>query len=291
MPKLVVRGTSRSVGGPQSFVLGSLLAAMTATYWDIGVALVRQWASDDNYSHGFLIVPLAIYFGWRRREALAAAPARPSALGLLVILASLAILVAGVAAAELVLARLSFVTLVAGCTLFLFGPAHLRLLAFPIGFLLLMIPLPAIVFNEIALPLQLFASQVGEGTLRSAGVPVLREGNVLELASMRLEVAEACSGIRSLVSLLAFALVLGQVSGCSTRRLWVLAVATVPIAIAANAARVAATGLAAHAWGTAAAEGFLHTASGSVVFVVAVIALATVDRLLRTSRTMLPSTS
>ena len=144
-----------------------------------------------------------------------------------------------------------------------------------------MVPLPAIVFNQIAFPLQLFASQVGEVTLRAAGVPVLREGNVLELEVLRLEVAEACSGIRSLVSLFTFAVVFGHLSQSSTRRLCLLAIATVPIAVAANAARVAGTGLAAHVWGKSAAEGFLHTASGTLLFVIAVTLLLSLNRVRR----------
>ncbi len=252
---------------------------LLAAYWDVGIGLVRQWASDDNYSHGFLIPPFAAYFAWQQRAALAAVPARPSLWGLSALVAAAALFVIGTVAAELFLARASLVLAVAGCIAFVGGLAHLRSLAFPVAFLLLMVPLPAVVFNQIAFPLQLLASEVGEVTLRAAGVTVLREGNVLELESMRLEVAEACSGIRSLVSLLAFALILGRFGGSSGGRLCVLAGATVPIAIVANAARVAGTGLAAHVWGKGVAEGALHTASGALVFFVAVAGLLALQRI------------
>jgi exosortase len=265
-------------------VLLAIVVAVLFTYWNVGAALVAQWAADQDYSHGFLIVPLAVWFAWRRRTALAAASPQPSSVGLVVAAASLGLLAAGVAAAELFVARASFVGLVAGAILFLYGRAHLRILTFPVGLLLLMIPPPEIVFNQIALPLQLFASRVGEVTLRTAGVPVLRDGNVLELVGMQLEVAEACSGIRSILALLAFALVLGELGGCSRRHRALLAAATLPIAIAANAGRVAVTGLAAHYWSPALAEGLLHSTSGLLVFATAVAVLVLVDRALSPRR-------
>jgi exosortase len=252
--------------------------AVASTYGDVAAALVRQWSADENYSHGFLIVPLAIYFTWTRRATLRELPVRPSSWGLLLVALSLCAFIAGVAAAELFVARVSFIGVLAGAIVFLFGPAHLRAVAFPVGFLVLMIPPPEILFNQLALPLQLFASRAGEAVLRGAGVPVLRDGNVLELVSMRLEVAEACSGIRSIVSLLTFALVLGEFGGCSRARMFVLAAATIPIAVFANATRVAATGFAAHTWGPAVAEGLLHSTSGLLVFAAAVAALLLLER-------------
>jgi exosortase len=255
-----------------------LAGAVAAAYWDVGTGLVRQWAADDNYSHGFLIAPLAAFFAWQQRAALAALPVRPSGWGAAGVLVAAILFVTGRLGAELFLTRVSLVLLIASAVAFLFGSAHVRLLRFPLLFLLLMVPLPAVLFNQIAFPLQLLASQVGEVALRAAGVPVLRDGNVLELETLRLEVVEACSGIRSLVSLLAFALVLGRFGGGSTGRVWLLALATVPIAIAANAARVAATGLAAHTWGSGVAEGAFHAIAGAVVFGVAATAVVLVHR-------------
>jgi exosortase len=255
-----------------------LVLAVGAAYWDVGVGLARQWATDDNYSHGFLIAPLAVYFAWQKRADLAALPVSPSAWGTAGVLAAAGLFVVGRLGAELFLTRVSLVVLVAAAVAFLFGTAHVRALRFPLLFLLLMVPLPAVVFNQIAFPLQLFASQVGEVVLRAAGVPVLRDGNVLELETLRLEVVEACSGIRSLISLLAFALVLGHFGGGSTGRMWLLALATVPIAIAANAARVAGTGLAAQVWGSGVADGAFHATAGAVVVVVAAAAIFVVYR-------------
>lgn len=246
-----------------------ILAAMAFAYWGIAAGLIRQWSHDENYSHGFIVLPLAIFFAWQRRERLLTEPLKPNPAGLLVIAIGLSLLAVGTLGAELFLTRISAIVVLAGCVLFLAGARHLRMLALPIAFLFLMVPLPAIIFNQIAFPLQLVASRAGASALEVAGVPVLREGNVLVLATTKLEVAEACSGIRSLVSLLTLAIVLGQLV---LRRRWTrvaLTMAAVPVAIVANAARVAGTGLAAHFWSPEAAEGFFHVFSGWIVFAAA----------------------
>ena len=257
----------------QAGALALVALGFAVAYHHVVVKLVHDWATDENYSHGFLIVPIALYLAWERRAQLKAAAAAPSWVGLLVIVGSLAVLGAGTLGAELFLTRISMLGILAGIVLFLYGWRHLRVLAFPIGFLLLMIPLPAIVFNQIAFPLQLIASRFGEAVLMMSGVPVLREGNVITLANTTLEVAEACSGIRSLVSLLTLAIVYGYVVD---RRTWTrvtLALASVPVAIVANGLRVAGTGIAASHWGPEAAQGFFHEFSGWLVFVVAFLLL------------------
>ncbi|HEU4938372.1 MAG TPA: exosortase A [Vicinamibacterales bacterium] len=257
-----------------------LTGAILWMYAGIVSSLARQWASDDNYSHGFFVVPLALYFCWERRDALKAARRQPSIIGLILITVSLAILLGGLLGAELFLTRISLIGVIAGVVLYVWGWQHFRRLAFPIAFLLLMIPLPTIVFNQIAFPLQLLASRAGEAVINLAGIPVLREGNVLQLPSRTLEVAEACSGIRSLVSLVMLAIVLGHFTEPRIGRRMLIALAAIPIAILANAARVAGTGLASELVSPAAAEGFLHTFSGWVLFVVAFIGLVAVQRAL-----------
>ena len=256
--------TSRSL-----VALGVLLLSMAVLYRNVVVKLVSDWANDDNYSHGFLIVPIALYFAWERRDRLAAAARRPAVLGLLVVLGSLATLIAGILGAELFLTRVSIIGLIAGTILYVLGWQHLRILSFPIAFLLLMVPLPAIIFNQIAFPLQLLASRFGEAALNAASIPVLREGNVIVLAHTTLEVAEACSGIRSLVSLLTLGIVYGYFSDSRAWMRSLIALATVPIAIVTNGMRVAGTGIAAHYYGPQVATGFFHEFSGWVVFIAA----------------------
>jgi exosortase len=255
------------------------LAGIVWLYSDVLSSLVRQWASDDNYSHGFFIIPLALYFGWERRDQLSRAAPNPHFAGLVLILFSLAVFVAGNLAAELFLARVSILGVVAGIILFVWGPAHLKLLAFPVAVLALMVPLPTIVFNQIAFPLQLFASRIGEMAIATAGIPVIREGNILELPNSTLAVAEACSGIRSLVSLVTLALVLAYFSERRPLARAVIVLSAVPIAVLANAGRVAGTGFASHWFGSRAAEGFFHTFSGWLVFAVAFVGLLVVQQI------------
>jgi exosortase len=243
------RGQLLPIGG-----LVVLLLAFGLLYDDVIVKLVSDWYNDDNYSHGFLIVPVAAYLA--------------------------ATLIAGILGAELFLTRVSIVGLTAGTLLFVLGWQHLRILAFPVAFLLLMIPIPAIIFNQIAFPLQLVASQFGETTLKAFSIPVLREGNVIVLANTTLEVAEACSGIRSLVSLLTLGIVYGYFTDPRGWMRTLIALTTIPIAIVANGLRVAGTGIAAHYYGVEAATGFFHTFSGWLVFIFAFAMLFAVMQLL-----------
>jgi exosortase len=249
-------------------------------YGQVLVRLARDWMEDDNYSHGFFIIPLALYFVWDRRDRLTSATVAPSGPAVIVVFGGLGLLLAGLLGAELFLTRVSIPIVAAGAVAFLLGWRVLRVLAFPLAFLLLMIPIPAILFNQIAFPLQLFASQVGEAALSSVGVPVLREGNVMTLARTTLEVAEACSGIRSLISLLTLGIVYGYFIDPRGGVRAVIALATIPIAILVNGARVAGTGVAAHYYGAEAAQGFFHTFSGWLVFLVAFLLVFVVAHVL-----------
>lgn len=256
------------------------VVSLAVLYADVLRGLWRDWANDDNYSHGFLIVPIAAYLIWERRDQLRTAAPHPSVWGALVVVASLALLVMGKLGAELFLARVSLIGVLVGSVLFVLGWAHVRIAFFPLAFLLLMIPIPAIIFNQIAFPLQLLASQTGQAGLSALQIPVLREGNMIFLAQTTLEVAEACSGIRSLVSLLTLGIVVGYFIDS---RVWVrtaLALSTIPIAVVSNGIRVAGIGVAANYYGREAADGFMHTFSGWLVFLVAFLMLLVIYRML-----------
>ncbi len=264
---------SKKIGATLIVAAGFLLL-----YRHVLAKLALDWWTDDNYSHGFFIIPVAAYLAWERRTRFCAAACRPTFVGLIVIVGSILVLVGGVLGSELFLTRISLLGTTGGIVLFLFGWPRLRVLAFPMAFLFLMIPLPAILFNQIAFPLQLLASRFGEATLGAVDIPVLREGNVLILANTTLEVAEACSGIRSLISLLTLGIVFGYFADS---RVWVrtlIALSSVPVAIVANGARVAGTGIAASYIGPAAAEGFFHEFSGWIVFVASFVMMFLVHR-------------
>ena len=264
-------------------VLAIAATSLVVLYFDVLVKLVDAWTNDGNYSHGFLIVPLAGYFAWERRDRLSRAARQPSILGFIVVAGSLAVLVVGILGSELFLTRISLLGAIGGSLLFLFGWQVIRILAFPLAILLLMVPLPAIIFNQITFPLQLWASEFGEFVLNTSRIPVLREGNVLILANTTLEVAEACSGIRSLISLLTLGIVFGYFTDPRPPVRTLIALSTIPIAIFANGVRVAGTGIAAHHFGSAAAEGFFHEFSGWLLFLIAFALLALVQRIIISS--------
>jgi exosortase len=257
-----------------------LVAGLGLVYWRVFGGLLDAWAHDGNYSHGFLIIPIALYLVWERRKRLAAIPPSPSVLGLALFAFGILVLLAGVLGSELFLTRVSLLFALAGMVVFVLGWKHLRALTFPLAFLLLMIPIPAIVFNQIAFPLQLVASRAGAACISAAGIPVLREGNVLILANTSLEVAEACSGIRSLVSLITLGIVFGYFTDPRGWARATIVAATIPIAIVTNAARVAGTGILSHYYGPEAAQGFFHEFSGWVVFLLAFLLVLGVQRLI-----------
>jgi len=258
-----------------------LLLLVAWLYSSILLHLVFQWRDDANFSHGFLVPPFALFVLWHERKRLRGISIKPSSWGLAVIGFSLSVLVLGVLGAELFLARVSFVFLLAGLILLFFGAAHLRAALFPVSVLLLMIPIPAIVFDQMTFPLQIIASKLAAAALPVLGVPVLREGNIMKLPALSLQVAEACSGIRSLLSLITLTAVYGYVMKSRNWLRAALVVSAVPIAILANSLRIIVTGILGQYWSPQRAEGFFHTFSGWLVFLMSVLIVCLTERLLR----------
>jgi exosortase len=255
--------------GASLLIVGFVIYLYQEVLWGLG----SDWNNDPDYSHGFLVPFLSVYFIWERWNVLTDETPSPSFWGIGLLSLGLFSLVVGLIGAELYVQRTSLIVVLSGLVLLILGWKSLWLLSLPIGFLIFMIPLPAIVVNTIAFPLQLFAAQAATFCLFSLGIPVFREGNLIMLASTTLEVAEACSGLRSLLSLLALGTVYGYFSQNVMWKRWMLVVLSIPIAIIANAFRVAGTGILAHYFGAEAAEGFYHTFEGWLVFVVAFVLL------------------
>jgi exosortase len=253
--------------------LGWFAALIAFCYWPVLVHLVAQWNNDEDMGHGFFVPILAAYIAWQKRDEFLAAPAKPNWLGLaLVIYAGVQLWIATLGA-ELFLSRTAIVLSIIGAVLFLGGAKRARVMAFPLFLLFFMIPIPAILYNQITFPLQLIASRVAEWALMLIGIPVLREGNILELAGQKLSVVEACSGIRSLLTLSFLSLVYGYFFETKTWLRVVLFLATVPIAIVANASRVTVTGIIADSRPEL-AHGLFHTAEGFVIWIVSITILA-----------------
>lgn len=311
----------------------AIVAALAFVYFTVLLKLGRDWWSDENYSHG-LLVPFVIgYILWHERKNLAAAQIQPQVwLGVTGVVVSLLMLWAGVAGAELFVQRMSIVVMLVSVAIYFWGFRLLPLLAVPLMLFILAIPIPQIIFNKIAFPLQIFASRCAVSAMQLFNISVLRQGNVIELMPLgahepkRLAVVEACSGIRSLMTLVTLAVVYAYFTGPKGRptsfSLWptsaddstqdndklkfvgqwlrsfaiwralILVAAAVPIAILTNALRVSGTGVLAHYYGTRVADGFFHTFSGWVIYVAAALLLfATgwaLDRFARTPASATP---
>jgi len=251
-------------------VLGLLLVLL---YDHIAVKLVTDWYTLPDFSHGFLIPFFALFLLWDKRQELRSTPIVPTWAGIWVVALGLFELLLGVFGADLFVQRTSFVLLTAGLIWTLLGKAMLGRLKFVLFVLLLAIPLPTILFNQITFPLQILASTCASYLLPLVGVPVLQEGNIIQLPAMPLEVAEACSGIRSLMSLFTVAVFFGYFLEHTTWRRVVLALSSIPIAVTANVARIFGTGLCVQYWDPDKALGFFHEFSGWLMFVVSLSCL------------------
>ena len=255
-----------------------LLALVCLLYVPILGRLAAQWWTDPNFSHGFFVPAFSAFIVWQQRARLRLIQPAPSNWGLPIIVFSLGILVLGVFGAELFLSRMSLLVLIGGMIVFFLGWQMLRQVLFPLLLLILMVPIPAIVFSQITFPLQILASKLATWSLAFLGVPVFREGNVINLPAMPLEVAEACSGIRSLLSLTTLAIMYGYLMEERPLLRAVLAVASIPIAVAANGFRIVGTGLLVQYWDPDKAEGFFHAFSGWLIFVVSLLMLFVLHR-------------
>jgi exosortase len=258
----------------------ALLAILAALYWDVVRVQIEDCWDDPNYSHAFLVPFFSGYLIWRRRKDLAGSTGRGHWIGLLLLVAGLGARFLGDVAGETFLMRTSLIVVIVGLILFHLGRAVLRVVAFPVLFLFFTVPLPVIVFNAVAFPLQNLAAGNAAWTLDALGVPVWLDGNVIHLSRITLGVSEACSGIRSLISLLAVAVAWAHLSLSGLLAAAALVASALPITVFANAFRVVATGLIAQWFGVEYAEGTFHTFSGWVIFLAAFLGLAAVHGLL-----------
>lgn len=261
--------------------LGFLGLLLVCLYAPILRDLVRDWWSNADHGHGFLVPIFAACVLWGQRDRLSATPVQPGNFGLIVMLGAIGLLLAGSLGAELFTSRFSLVVLLGGMVLFLSGWKMLRAIWFPLAFLVLMIPIPAIIYNQITFPLQLMASRFAASWLQLIQVPVLREGNLLILPNYTLEVVDACSGIRSLMALLTLAIVYGYFAEPRRWVRWTLIAVVVPIAIVSNSIRIVGSGVLTYWFGPRTAEGFFHEFSGWVIFVAALLLTLLVHAVLR----------
>jgi len=274
--------------------MGVLLAlALAWLYAETLAGLGREWLSSPDASYGVVLAAVAAAVAWQRRDRVARACAEPPthrSAGAFIFGAGLLLFLAGQLGADVFLTRLSLVAVLTGTLWFVAGAAVVRVLAAPLAFVLMAVPLPALIVNAVTLPLQFTASQIAESTLVTAGVAVFRDGNVLELPSTTLQVAEACSGLRSLVSLTAIAVLLAWATPGHSRLARVAMVAAaIPVAIVMNGFRIAGIGLACEAWGPRMASGAWHTLSGWLTFAASAVVLIAIQRIIAPDRAVPPA--
>ncbi|WP_031387405.1 exosortase A [Desulfonatronum thiodismutans] len=260
-------------------LLASLLM-LAGLYYGVVPDMVRQWASDDNYSHGFLVPLISAFFIYQRWDQLKSAPVKPSGIGLIVVIFGLCQLLLGWLATEYFNMRLSLVVLLCGMTLYWFGTRVFTIMALPLLYLALMIPIPYIIYDAAAFPLKLFVTHASVAALKIMGVVVWNEGNIIMFTNTVLEVADACSGLRSIMSLLALAVAFAFLTQKSHIKKAIIIASAVPIAVLTNAMRVIVTGVLAQHWGAQVAEGFFHDFAGFAVFAVAMVLLVVLGGLL-----------
>lgn len=261
-------GLTAGVAGVVVFALAFLYA-----YWQAILPMIADWRTDPNYSHGFLVPLIAAYVAWERRQEILAATRKPSSSGLALVGGGLILFLIGHLAGVNFTKQFSMLLVIAGAILFTAGKDVLRIVKFPIAYLVFMLPLPYLLYDAVAFPLKLLVSWVSVASLRLLGIPVTRDGNIISLAATTLEVTDACSGIRSIISLLALSVALAYFTQKSWPHKVTLVVLSLPIALVANAFRVIATGILASRYGAVVAQGFFHELAGIVIFGVATVLL------------------
>jgi exosortase len=278
-PVALAKSSAEETNWPVWSVILLLLSLLL--YWQVLKALAQDWWSDPDYGHGVFVPLFSAYIFWHDRQRWLKTAIRPNNFGLLIMLAAISLLLVGDLGAELFTARFSFLVILAGMIVFLGGWKMLRSVLFPLAFLVFMIPIPEILYNQITFPLQLLASRLATFCLEVLQIPVLRDGNILATSNYSLAVVEACSGIRSLMSLVALATAYGYLAEPSRRVRVLLGFLMVPIALITNAIRITVAGVMAHRFGPSTAEGFLHEFSGWLIFLSAILLMFLCHRMLR----------
>jgi exosortase D (VPLPA-CTERM-specific) len=239
-----------------------------------GVAgLIDRWTRQEEYSHGFFIPLIALWLLWQRREALRASLATPSWYGLLLLVLATAMLLLGELTAIFILVQYGFVLSLVGLVFCLGGMPLARVTILPIAFLIFAIPLPYFVDSQLSWRLQLLSSQIGVGVLRGLGISVFLEGNVIDLGIYKLQVVEACSGLRYLYPLMSIGFLMAYMYQGPLWRRVVLFLTTIPVTVLMNSLRIAAVGVLVQRWGSGMADGFMHYFEGWIIFIACLLTL------------------
>jgi len=259
----------------QKYILkGLLLISFAIVFYPVLVGLVRTWNTSEEYSHGFFIIPISLFIIWQKKQELLDSEILPSWIGLVLVILILLFYIVSQFAGVVTLSSFAMVLSLFGMVLYLCGFQILRILLFPFSFLFLMIPVPAQIYSAMTIPLQLIVSKVSVGFTHLLQLPVFREGNVIHMPGHTLQVVEACSGLRSMISLLTLSAIFGYVTLRSNILRGILFVTGVPVAVLVNIVRVVLMIFAFHFINFDLTEGTIHTIFGVVIFILALIIIA-----------------
>ena len=262
------------------FWLLLLFTSFIFLYYPVFLKLIHDWEVDPNYSHGYFIPLIFIFMIWTSRNELKNTATRPNNLGIIILIFGLAQLTVARIGSEYFLEGSSLILVLLGIVLFIWGVEATKILLIPILYLIFMIPLPAIIWNQISFPLALFASTISEQVISSLGMTILREGNILTLPNITLQVVDACSGLRSLLTLLALSALIAYFSEQKNLKRIIIFLAAIPIAIFCNLIRLTVTAILARSYGEKVAHGFIHDFSGIFVFILGLAILLLFTKIL-----------
>ncbi len=274
-------GTTAPTNTKSAALLAVPFVVLLLVYLPALIDLVSDWVNDPNYSHGFLIPVVSAVLIWNKRKKLAELTPRIDRTGLVIIAAGLILFVLANGASEYFTLRFSFVMVLFGMTLYFFGREIVKEIWFPLFLLVFMIPIPYVIYYATTFPMQALATKITVKTLNIMGMSALQQGNIIHIKGYSLEVAEACSGIRSLVSLLALGAIFAYVSQKRFTAQIILFLSTIPIAVIANVVRVLVTSVMVATVTDQVTEEPLHSIMGMSVFVVAFVLLAILGVILK----------
>jgi exosortase len=274
--KLIINQTLSKYFSSHLAFWGKTIIVLTlwcVTFLPVYPELWHTWINDSNNSHGILVPLISVVLIWGNRDKLSKADNKNSNFGAAILVVSLVLYITSLAGDSAVVQRAMIVFSLISLVLYNFGTTVFRILAFPLFYLFFMIPLPVSINSLIALPLQLFATKISHAIIQAVNIPVLQEGNMLYFAQTQLEVAEACSGIRSMMSFVMLSVLFAYLMDKGWWRKCIIVISAIPLAIVTNIIRVTGTGILAHFFGQQVARGFLHEFSGLAVFIVGFVLL------------------
>ena len=255
-------------------LISILLIIFCAIFLPVFISLVKFWTNSEDYSHGFFILPLSLYIIWQKKDTLKKIPVQPSNWGLFIIIFFLLVFIIARVGEIATLSPICMISIFIGIIIYFYGFLIFKELSFPLLFLFFMIPVPSQIYSALTIPLQLFVTKATVFIVSLLRVPIYREGNVIHLADHTMQVVQACSGLRSMMSLLVLGAVFGYFTLASNTLRFVLFVTTVPVSIIVNIFRVFLMVTAYHYFGYDLTADSIHTTFGMIIFIIALIIIA-----------------